>query len=138
MPNQGLYGVLRISRLMTWTCLQNNLMSILSLMATGYAKNRHVVLFHFVFCMVSAICLKFDKYHVRILLMLSVWTDEGDCLFPLYLLVAQLKAAGHFWLWRWELCGNFQGQSRPSNFLLPNLTALHDRCIPHHNSIRQV
>ena len=35
---------------------------------------------------------------------------------------------------------NFQGQTRPSNFLLSNLTEvfLHDRCIPHHNLIRQV
>jgi hypothetical protein len=86
-------------------------------MATGYAKNRHVVVFHFVFCMVSAICLKFDKYHVRILLMLSVWTDEGDCLFPLYLLVAQLKAAGHFLAMAmgalWQLSGTI------SSFQLP-------------------
>jgi hypothetical protein len=35
-------------------------------------------------------------YHVRILLMLSVCTDEVDCIFLLYLLVAQLKTVGHF------------------------------------------
>ena len=88
--------------------------------------------------------LKFDKHHVRILSMSSIWTDEGDCL---YIPFISFIFIGGDTQDCWSFSGygdgsfdNFQGHSRTSNFVLPNLTGvfLHDRCVPHRNSTRQV